>query len=55
MIGAWFGAGLVMKKGINIAKPCSFNCALSAGCEASRGTVRVVLIVKLIGEQLGLF
>lgn len=42
MIGAWFGAGLVMKKGINIAKPC----ILIALC---------LLAVKLVGEQLGLF
>lgn len=42
MIGAWFGAGLVMKKGINIAKPCIL---IALG----------LLAVKLIGEQLGFF
>ncbi len=42
MIGSWIGAGLVMKKGINIAKPC----ILIALC---------LLAVKLVGEQLGLF
>lgn len=42
MIGAWFGAGLVMKKGINIARSCIL---IALG----------LLAVKLIGEQLGLF
>lgn len=42
MIGAWFGAGLVMKKGINIARPCIL---IALG----------LLAVKLIGEQLGFF
>lgn len=42
MIGSWIGAGLVMKKGINIAKPCIL---IALG----------LLAVKLVGEQLGLF
>ena len=42
MIGSWIGAGLVMKKGINIARPCIL---IALG----------LLAVKLIGEQLGFF
>lgn len=42
MIGAWIGAGLIMSKGINIAKPCIL---LALG----------LLAIKLIGEQLGFF
>ncbi len=42
MIGSWIGAGLVMKKGINIARPCIL---IALG----------LLAIKLIGEQLGLF
>lgn len=41
MLGSWIGAGLIMKKGISIAKPC----ILLALC---------LLAAKVIGQQLGL-
>lgn len=42
MLGSWIGAGLIMEKGINIAKPCIL---LALG----------LLAVKVIGQQLGFF
>lgn len=42
MIGSWIGAGLIMKRGINIARPCIL-IALA------------LLAVKVVGETLGLF
>lgn len=41
MIGAWIGAGLIMKRGINIARPCILIAL-------------VLLAIKVVGEQVGL-
>lgn len=42
MIGSWIGAGLIMKRGINIARPCIL-IALA------------LLAIKVVGEQIGFF
>lgn len=42
MIGSWIGAGLIMKRSINIARPCILIAL-------------VLLAVKVVGETLGLF